>query len=163
MQRYIKWFVFVMTAVVLVGCGGSSTAAVVDTALEVKTYSPADDTIDANAENDLIMTFDAYISKVAGKQFKIFKTDGDIEHTSFDVGVAQVLVNGDMATINPNKHLVYGSAHYVKIDSGAFKDATGHNYSGIANTTSWNFAVPSGSGPCGLDCVDNCDLPVELQ
>lgn len=131
--------------------------------LKVTNLTPADDATNADAENDLVMTFNKFITKVTGKHFQIFKSDGDVIHTDYDVGVAQVNINGNKVTVNPNSHLVYGAAHYVKIDAGAFKDALNNDYSGISDTTTWNFSVPSGSGPCGLDCVDNCDLPASLQ
>jgi len=107
--------------------------------------------------------FDASITKVAGKRFKIFLEDGT-EHTNFNVSVAQVsITGGDTVTINPNNHLVYGKTHYVHIDAGAFKDSTGEENDGINTNHRWNFTVQSGSGPCACDDFDNCDVDASLQ
>ena len=130
----------------------------------VTQLTPANDATNAGATNDLSMQFDQTISKTAGKHFKIYKTSGDIEHTDFDVNVLQVTVAGNTVTVNPNDHLVYGAAHYVQIDAGAFKSVAGNeDYAGIADKTTWNFTVSSGTGPCGCDAFDNCDLPHGLQ
>ena len=107
--------------------------------------------------------FDTSISKVAGKYFKIFLADGT-EHTNFNVSVAQVnITGGNTVTVNPNTHLIYGKTHYVHIDAGAFKDSTGEKNEGIQTNYRWNFTVQSGSGPCGCDDFDNCDVDASLQ
>ena len=130
----------------------------------VTQLTPANGATNAGATNDLSMQFDQTISKTAGKHFKIFKTSGDIEHTNFDVNVQQVTVTGNTVTVNPNAHLVYGVAHYVQIDAGAFKSTvSSEDYAGIADKTTWNFTVSSGTGPCGCDELDNCDLDSSLQ
>jgi len=147
------------------GGGGSSGSSGGDTtAPSIITLTPTDDNTTVDATADLSMVFNESLNVVAGKSFIIYKTDGNVEHTNFDVSVVQVDGNGtDTITVNPNSHLVYGAAHYVKIDAGAFQDAAGNNYSGIADTTTWNFSVASNSGPCGCDDFDNCDLPASLQ
>ena len=148
----------------LTGCGGASEPSGAPAGgMTFTTLTPPDDATNVDAQADLVMGFDRFIAEVPGKRFKIFKSSDDIEHTNFDVSAVQVNVNGDKVTVNPNNHLVYGAAHYVKIDAGAFKDASGNTYGGISDITTWNFSVPSGSGPCGMDCVDNCDLPANLQ
>jgi hypothetical protein len=107
--------------------------------------------------------FDTNITKVTGKRFKVLLADGT-EHTNFNVSVAQVsITGGDTVTVNPNAHLVYGKTHYVHIDAGAFKDSTGEQNEGINTNYRWNFSVASGSGPCGCDDFDNCDLDAILQ
>lgn len=163
-RRWILYIFYLSMALSIIGCGGSSEPSTMPPDnLQVTNSSPVDNVTDVDADADLSMTFNKVISMVAGKHFQIYKTDGNLLHTDFDVNVAQVIVNNDQVTINPNNHLIYGTAHYVKIDAGAFKDAAGNDYAGISDTTTWNFSVPSGSGPCGMDCVDNCDLPAALQ
>jgi hypothetical protein len=54
-------------------------------------------------------------------------------------------------------HLSYGEEYYIAIDAGAFEDMAGNDNTAQGGDGTWNFSVPSNSGPCGLDCVDNCD------
>ena len=163
----LKIFLLFILSLLLAGCsGGSSGSSGGDTGSQptIISLTPADNTIVADAITNLSMLFSEDVYVVSGKKFIIYKTDGDVQHTNFDVGVVQVDGNGtNTITINPNSHLVYGAAHYVKIDIGAFKDAADNNYSGIADTTTWNFEVNATSGPCGCVDFDNCDLPTSLQ
>ncbi len=128
--------------------------------------TPASGTTNASATANLSVKyerFDTAISKTAGKKVQIFLEDGTV-HTDFDVSVAQVSISGgDTVTVNPNAHLSYGKKYYVHIDAGAFKDSTGEQNEGIQTNTRWSFTVQSGSGACGYDCLDNCDLPANLQ
>ena len=142
--------------------------AVIDLAnkdLTINSTTPADDATDVDATANLSMTFNktVEVEVVASKLFKIYKADGT-EHTSFDVGVAQVTGDGtDTITVNPNSHLVYGAEHYIQIDAGAFKDNANKTNAGITDTTTWNFTVSATSGPCACPDFDNCDLPADLQ
>ena len=127
--------------------------------------TPNDGNTSVDANTDLSVRYEDYdtaISKVSGKTFRIYKADGT-EHTNFDASAIQVSVSGNTVTVNPNSHLVYGVAHYVQIDTGAFEDESSNTNQGINDETTWNFSVPSSSGPCGCDAFDNCDLPIELQ
>jgi len=131
----------------------------------ISSLSPGDGATNVSALSNLSVTysrFDTNIHKVLGKYFKVFRADG-AEHTNFNVSASQVSISGHTVTVNPNSHLVYGASHYVQIDTGAFKDTTGEINPGIATQYRWNFSVPSGSGPCGCDAFDNCDLPASLQ
>ena len=132
----------------------------------IAVLTPNNGKTNVSANANLSVTYDRFdtsISKVAGKRFKIFLSDGT-EHTNFNVSAAQVSVTGgDTVTVNPNAHLIYGKKHYVHIDAGAFKDSTGEENEGIDTNYRWNFTVQSGSGPCGCDDFDNSDLPTDLQ
>jgi len=103
------------------------------------------------------------ISGVSSKYITIYKANNNEALNSYDAKSAQVTISGDTVTLNPNEHLIYGAEHYVKIDAGAFKDEGNTTNKGIDDTTTWNFTVPSGSGPCGCDAFDNCDLPTNVQ
>ena len=169
-KSLLKIFLLFTLSLLVAGCGGGSSGSSGggggdgSSQPTVTVLTPADNTIVTDATTDLSMVFSKDINIVAGKKFIIYKTDGNVEHTNFDVGVVQVDGSGtNTITINPNSHLVYGAAHYVKIDVGAFKDAADNNYSGIADTTTWNFEVNATSGPCGCVDFDNCDLPTSLQ
>lgn len=49
-------------------------------------------------------------------------------------------------TINPRVTLSTGTWYYVKIDSGAFKNLSNVNFSGISSTSDWRFRADSYSG-----------------
>ncbi|MEO0018267.1 MAG: hypothetical protein RLZZ522_1550, partial [Verrucomicrobiota bacterium] len=51
-------------------------------------------------------------------------------------------ISGNTVTIYPrNGTLTYGKSYYVKIEAGAFVDAAGESFSGIADTTTWTFGT----------------------
>jgi len=132
----------------------------------IAVLSPANGASNVPAQSTLSVKyerFDTSLGKIAGKKVQIFLENGTV-HTDFDVNVAQVnITTGDTVHINPNAHLVYGKKHYVHIDAGAFKDSTGEENDGIQTNHRWSFTVQSGSGPCGCDDFDNCDIDASLQ
>ena len=128
------------------------------------TYSPEKFANNVAVDSNLRMSFISPIkalTKGTGS-IKIFKKDGDSEHTNFDVSVEQVEVLNNQITINPNAEFEPETEYYVLIDRGAFKDADGVDYIGIVDKTAWTFTTdkaPEPVNPCGCpdfaDCMAN--------
>ncbi|QHT71575.1 T9SS type A sorting domain-containing protein [Rhodocytophaga rosea] len=115
-----------------------TTEASVDTeAPTVITYVPADGATQVAVASNLVLTFSETVVKGEGN---IVITQGATTQ-AIAVTDAAVTVNGTEATINPPDDFPAGTDIYVQIEAGAFKDAAGNNYGGIANNTTWNFTT----------------------
>jgi methionine-rich copper-binding protein CopC len=112
----------------------------------VTSFSPADNSIGVSTSTNLIITFNENIAKGTGNII-IKKNDGSTIET-IDVTTAKVTVSSNSATINPDSALDNLTDYYILIDSTAFEDLAGNDYSGINISTTWNFktAGVSGSG-----------------
>jgi len=128
------------------------------------TYTPEKFANGVAIDSDLKISFISptkTLTKGTGN-IKIFKKDGDVEHTNFDVSVAQVEVSNNQITINPNSDFEPETEYYVLIDRGTFKDADGVDYQGIVDKGAWTFTTgkaPEPDNPCGCpdfaDCMAN--------
>ena len=99
---------------------------------------PADGAVNAGLSDNLILVFDEPVTPQSGN-IVIYNAGGSVLET-VPVGDARVTGGGsDTITVNPNAVLVGGSGYYIQVTSGAVADALGNGYSGIADTTSWNF------------------------
>ncbi len=119
--------------------------------------TPTDDEADANATANLIIVWNDNISINDGKTIRI-KSDGDTNLTITYSTTDLVIVGDRNITLDlGNLHLSYGEEHYIYIEANSVADSGGNVNDAIDDQTSWNFSVLSDSGPCKLDCVDNCD------
>src|SRR6187549_127862 len=111
----------------------------------VSNYSPADNSTNVSNTANLVLTFSEDIQKGTGN---ILVKEGGITTQTIDVTSATVTVSGNTVTINP-ADLTYSAAVNIEIATGAFKDLSNNNYSGIVDATTWNFTVQDAppSGP----------------
>lgn len=111
----------------------------------VNTYSPADNATGVSNTTNLVLTFNENIQKGTGT---ILVKEGGVITQTIDVTSAAVAVSGATATIDPS-NFTYNAAVNIEIAAGTFKDLSNNNYTGIADATTWNFAVETAppSGP----------------
>ncbi|WP_286927203.1 MULTISPECIES: S-layer homology domain-containing protein [Lysinibacillus] len=108
---------------------------------EITTYFPADQSIDVQPTDNLVLTFNEKILPVTSKNIIIRNaTDNQIVET---IGVTQanVSITNETVTINPPVDLALNTAYSIQIDAGAFTDLAGNAYKGITDNTSWNFTT----------------------
>jgi methionine-rich copper-binding protein CopC len=103
----------------------------------VNTYFPADNSADVAVSSNLILTFNETVQKGTGN---IIIKEGGIVAQTIDVASASVVVAGNTVTIDP-VDFSYSAAVNVEIAAGAFRDAAGNNYAGIADAVTWNFTT----------------------
>jgi hypothetical protein len=146
----------------------ASTALVIDDINPtVQFFTPADDnnTVDGTSIYlGIIFSEDINVSNDITKKMKIRLNDSvsTIYSTRF-ADDTNITMENNITFIRLDDHLKYGEQYYVEIDNGLFEDLSGNIYEGIQDTTTWNFDVPSGSGGCGCDQLDNCDIDQALQ
>lgn len=117
-----------------------TTAAVDVTAPALATLSPLDDSTTAFPTQNLVATFDESISAGTGSiLIKKFSDDSVVD--TITVPGAQVTVAGTVATINPAAILQYGTAYYVEIAAGTFKDASNNGNLAVTGNATWNFTT----------------------
>jgi uncharacterized delta-60 repeat protein len=116
------------------------------TAPTLASSTPADNATAVAKDSDIVLTFSENVTAVTGKNVVIYKTSDDSVVTTIDAADAQVSITGGVVRVNPTADLGYGTAYYVKVDAGAFKDAANNTYAGITSTTALSFiteAAPS--------------------
>jgi len=111
------------------------------TAPTVSSLSPLDGASNVGINDDLVITFSEAVNVGTGNVV-IKKTSDDSAVESIDVTGSQVTGGGTSSiSVNPSVTLAGETGYYVEIDSTAFVDLAGNSYSGISDTTSWNFTT----------------------
>jgi len=112
-------------------------------------FNPTDNSIGVAINSNLVLTFNEPIQKGTGNI--IIKESGTTTQT-IPVSSLSVTVVGNIVTINPAD---FSNATMVNIEiaAGAFKDMANNNYSGISDTTTWNFSTlpPNGVAKINTD------------
>ena len=126
----------------------------------ISSQVPANDSSNAAAESNLIITFDEDVQKGATGNITIKNSDNS-DFEVIPIGDARITVSGDAVTIDPAGTLVNEASYYVLIDSGAIADTAGtpNDFAGIADPATWNFGVAAvdmtGPGIASTSPADN--------
>jgi predicted extracellular nuclease len=91
--------------------------------------NPADNATGMDAAADIVLTFNETVQ--AGTGF-ITITDGAGDVRTIAVSDPQVTISGNVVTIDPTADLAAATAYDVIVDAGAFEDASGNDFAGIA-------------------------------
>jgi len=128
----------------------------------VTSFSPADDATGVSPSADLALTFNKSVTAVTGKSLVIKQAaDDSVVETIAATDTTRVSVAGGTVTINPAADLLYSTAYYVQVDSGAFQSANGAFSVGIADKTTWSFTTVAPAAPT-LDSAVAGDRSVTL-
>ena len=111
------------------------------TAPRAAAYEPAPGSVGASVNNPLTLSFNELVAAVAGKTITLSRADGSWSETYAVTDAAKVTVAGARVTIRPSVELERSSDYVVRIDAGAFEDAAGNGYAGIADDATWTFAT----------------------
>jgi Zn-dependent metalloprotease/methionine-rich copper-binding protein CopC len=120
------------------------------TAPTVSAYYPAANATNVSTNTLLVLTFNEPVTAQSGKNITI-KNQGGTTLETIAATDAKVSGNGTgMIVINPTNALSMFAPYYVLIDSGAFKDAAGNAYAGIAaagmgQPQTWSFQAGTSS------------------
>lgn len=110
----------------------------------VITYSPEPWATEVAVNANLVLTFSENVTAAAGN-IEIFKSTDEIHPVvTIPAASGNVSVEGRVVTINPADNLEQGTSYFVRITEGAFIDAAGNSYAGIAGITAWRFVTTSG-------------------
>ncbi len=113
--------------------------------LALSTLSPADGATNVAPDTALDLVFNQSVVKGTG-QIVIKRTSDDSVTASIDVTTSAVAGSGtDTIDITLPQSLSHNTGYYVQIPATAFKDLSNNAYTGIADTTSWNFTVADDS------------------
>jgi hypothetical protein len=112
----------------------------------IVSLNPLDNATSVPVADNLVVTFDEPVAKVAGNVVIRRTSDNSLVET-INVTSAAVTVSGNAVTINPAANLPFGTDVYVLIDAGAIEDVAGNDFGGISATTAWNFATVTNQAP----------------
>jgi len=122
--------------------------------------SPVDNESAVGVGSNLVLTFNEEVVAVAGRHLSIRRTADDAVVATIDATDPQVVVNGNIVTVDPAAVLDYGTGYYVLIDAGAFEDLSGNAHSGIASSTALSFVTAAAI--VRIDGTDGDDTLVSL-
>ena len=108
-------------------------------------FSPADNSIGAAVENNIVLTFSEPIQKGTGAiEIHIDSPSGSLVE-SFNVATSTHLnVSGTTLTIDPTVNLSYNTHYYVTFNSGTVKDLAGKIFTG---TSTYDFTTAPDTTP----------------
>jgi hypothetical protein len=107
--------------------------------------NPKDDSTSVKVDQNLTMTFNENITIGSGN-IVIKNSSGTIIET-IDVTSNQVTVSDTVVNIDLINNLNFSTSYYVQIDAGTFVDSSSNSYTGISDTTSWNFTTLANQSP----------------
>jgi hypothetical protein len=112
------------------------------TAPTVSTFSPTDNGVGVDVSDNLVITFDEPVMTDSGNVIIKKASDNSVVE-SIDVSTSgQVSGSGtNNIIINPTNNLDYGVEYYVEIGAFAFSDTSLNYYTGISDSTTWNFST----------------------
>lgn len=106
----------------------------------VNTYSPSDGNTTVTLNQNLILTFSENVKAGTSGNVVIYNTGGTPFET-IPYNDSRITFSDNSVTINPDGTFAYSSEYYVQITNNAITDIVGNPYSGISNSTTWNFAT----------------------
>ncbi|CAI6079599.1 Ig-like domain-containing protein [Cohnella sp. JJ-181] len=109
--------------------------------------TPVDGAVTVGKDLDLTLTLSENVQAGSGKYITVYNAADDSEAVKIDAAdTDRAVVKGNQVQLK-NLQLNENTAYYVKVDAGAFEDAEGNAYAGIASKTGWRFATPDTIAP----------------
>ncbi|MGB8689113.1 MAG: Ig-like domain-containing protein, partial [Microcoleus sp.] len=108
------------------------------TAPTVTTFTPVNNATTVAVTANAVVAFSEAVQKGTGNIVIKKVSDNSVVET-INVTSTNVTISGSTVTIDPTNNLADNTQYYVEIATSAIKDLAGNNYSGITNTTDWNF------------------------
>ncbi|WP_254564241.1 putative Ig domain-containing protein, partial [Oscillatoria sp. HE19RPO] len=120
--------------------GGSKAIVIETTAPTLTTLTPTDNATNVPVGSNLVLEFNEPINPGTGNITIKNASDNSVVET-IAITAANVTISGNTVTINPTNNLQGGTGYYLAIDATAIQDAAGNPYSGISDSTTWNFTT----------------------
>jgi methionine-rich copper-binding protein CopC len=115
-------------------------APVVDLIPNVISTAPSHGSTNVSINANVVMRFDENITANA-KNIVIKKLTGDTLVETISCTSAQVSISADTVTINPSSDFENGTTYYVKVDAGAFSNASGKDSIFTGGSSAFKFTT----------------------
>lgn len=102
------------------------------------TTSPSNGATDVPVDGNIVLNFSEPVVKGSGS---VTITDGGSNTVTIPVTDAQVTVYGSQVTLSPAAPLAAATTYYVTMTDGAFTDAVGNAFAGIADAITLSFVT----------------------
>lgn len=114
----------------------------------VSDFSPEAEETGVATGTGLSITFNEVTGKTGTGYITIYKASDDSVFEQINTATGAVTGSGTATiVINPTSDFDEQTSYYIQIDAMAIPDASGNFYTGIADTTTWNFTTADESGP----------------
>jgi hypothetical protein len=133
---------------------------------QATSFAPADGNLGVAPNANFVITFNEPVAKGASGDIVIrFDFGSTSIFETIPITDSRVSVDGAVVTINPNGTLTPHDFN-IQIAAGAIQDLSGNPWAGIANATTWNFAVALAATTTGIfdentDATNAIDVQVE--
>jgi autotransporter-associated beta strand protein len=164
----------------------AATLTVSSTSLALASMTPSNNATGICIDTPLYVTFNGNISTVNAGRVRIYSATNSVTPVDvIDVSTNQVVTNGTVGVYNVqsrtiggsayrtfpvlllssnsaaifphNGSLAYGQSYYLVIDAGVFQDSSGAYYSGLTNTSAWQFTTKAAGPANGTNIVVAAD------
>ncbi|MCZ8353551.1 MAG: Ig-like domain-containing protein [Cyclobacteriaceae bacterium] len=123
-------------------------------------FTPADGSTDVATDTDLSFVFSENVvfssTSASGNEDDIRIMQGGSTVETITRGDSRITITGNTITINPTTELSLGLVYHLRIGDKVFADASGNNFSGFDDNTTWNFTTTNGvtiTAPNGGACT----------
>lgn len=107
----------------------------------IRSFNPSDNQTGVVLDTDLTIGFNERVTAVSGYNIVIKRAIDDSIFETINVWSTQVVVDDTTATVTLSSDLENNTAYYVQIGSWAFVDRANNPFTGILDTSTWNFAT----------------------
>ncbi len=111
--------------------------------------SPSDDATAVGVGSDCVMTFSETVAAGPGS-ITLYQGANIVEVFSLHTGMGSfggtATISGSTVTINPGVLLATSTGYSIQIDADAVLDTSGNAFTGVTNSTGWNFTTASSLG-----------------
>lgn len=130
----------------------TTTASAVDSvAPTISTFNPADEATGVPLASDIVITFSEPVQRGSGFIMLKNKANGATVATYEAASSSNLLISGNLLTINPSTDLAYNTDYRVEFGYGTIKDLAGNNFPGTSN---YNFSATTYSIITGTNAND---------
>ncbi|MFM7784903.1 MAG: Ig-like domain-containing protein, partial [Gammaproteobacteria bacterium] len=121
------------------------------TAPTLSSRSPADGASGVAVSAVFTLSFSEAMRAGSGEIEIRSSTDGSVVQSIPVSDTRQVLIDGNVVTIDPSIDLPAGGDFFLSIPSGAFRDLAGNAFAGFTSSTAWNFSTVQSDPNAGTD------------
>ncbi|MFM7273485.1 MAG: Ig-like domain-containing protein, partial [Gammaproteobacteria bacterium] len=121
------------------------------TAPTLSSRSPADGASGVAVSAVFTLSFSEAMRAGSGEIEIRSSTDGSVVQSIPVSDTRQVLIDGNVVTIDPSIDLPAGGDFFLSIPSGAFRDLAGNALAGFSSSTAWNFSTVQSDPNAGTD------------
>ncbi len=125
----------------------------------VTAFVPEDNSANVPINSTLSIQFDEIVN-CEGQNLTIYKSSNNSVFQSFVMSTSMGITgcNSNTIVVTPGQYFDYNTNYYVQISSTALKDVANNYFTGISDSTTWDFAVETGDDYTAPTVTNLCSI-----